>query len=91
MIWIDLACSWVFCLADTAWALGFRPFYKPLPIDDYWLLLALPMVVAISVVFKAIKLDDLSQLPRQATVLVAQIIFFLVLAASGLWLITALV
>lgn len=69
---------------------GYRPFHEPLPLHDYWLLLMLPMVVAISVVYKAIKLEDLSQLPRQAAVLATQIIFFLVLAASGLWLITAL-
>ena len=70
--------------------MGYRLFHAPLPLDDYWLLLVLPMVVAISVVYKAIKLEDLSQLPHQAALLVVQIIFFLVLAASGLWLITAL-
>ena len=69
---------------------GYRPFHEPLPLHDYWLFLMLPMVVAISVVYKAIKLEDLSQLPRQAAMLIAQIVFFLVLAASGLWLITAL-
>ncbi len=71
--------------------LGFQVFHEPLRLDDYWILLLLPMVAAISVVYKAIKLEDLSRLPSQATSLALQIVMFMVLAAAMLWLITELV
>ena len=68
----------------------YRPFLDPLPLDTYWLLLLPPLVLAIAVIYKAIKIDDLSQLPRQAIFLAGQIIAFMVLAAALLWLITEL-
>lgn len=68
--------------------LAFRPFLEPLPVDRFWLLLVLPLSGAVAVVYKAIKLDDLQQLPRAAMILTAQILFFMALAAGVLWLIT---
>ena len=53
-----------------------------------WLVLLLPLVVAISVVYKTIKLEDLSRLPREAGILCVQILSFMVLAAAGLWVLT---
>jgi hypothetical protein len=70
--------------------LGYRPFLDPLPLDTYWLMLLPPLVLAIAVVIKTIRLQDLSQLPRQATMLALQIIIFMGLAAAGLWLLTEL-
>jgi hypothetical protein len=70
--------------------LGYRPFLDPLPLDTYWLMLLPPLVLAIAVVVKTIRLQDLSQLPRQATLLALQIIIFMGLAAAGLWLLTEL-
>ena len=68
-----------------------QPFHQPLPLDDYWIVLLLPMVLAISAVYKAIKTEDLSQLPRQAVSLAFQIIAFMILAAAMLWLVTELI
>ena len=51
-------------------------------------MLLLPLVVAISVVYKTIKLEDLSRLPREAGILCVQILSFMVLAAAGLWVLT---
>lgn len=68
--------------------LGFRPFFDPLPIAGDWLLL--PLVLAIAVVYKTIKLDDLERLPREAAILAVQITVFMLLAAAGLWLIVEL-
>ncbi|MCE9588996.1 MAG: hypothetical protein K8S99_00550 [Planctomycetes bacterium] len=68
--------------------LAYTPFRDPMPLDTYWLLLLPPLVLAIALVYKTIKLDDLSLLPRQATFLAGQIIAFMVLAAAALWLIT---
>ena len=71
--------------------LGFRPFLDPLPMDRYWMLLLLPLVIGISVVYKTIKVDRLEKLPREASVLAAQIVAFMVMAAVALWLLTELV
>lgn len=71
--------------------LAYIPLLDPLPLDGWWLVLMLPLTLAISVVYKTIKLDDLDQLPRQAVVLWGQIVAFMILAAAGLWLLTELV
>jgi len=71
--------------------LGYIPFLQPLPLDAWWLILILPLTLAISVVYKTIKLDDLNQLPKQAVILWGQIVVFMVLAATGLWLLTEVV
>ena len=62
-----------------------RPMLDPVPVDTVWPLLLLPLAVAIAVVYKAIKLDDLRKLPRQATVLSAQIVLFMIAAAGIIW------
>jgi hypothetical protein len=72
-------------------SLGFRPFFEPLPIDLYWIFLLIPMVVAISVVYKTIKTDRLHKIPRESAVLAAQIVAFMALAAAALWMLTELV
>ena len=51
----------------------------------------MPLAIAISVAYKAIKLDDLAHLPREATFLAVQIIAFMAMAAASLWLLTELV
>lgn len=71
--------------------LAFRPFLDPVPVDQYWMLLLLPMVIAIAVVYKTIKTDRLEKIPREATVLAAQIVAFMVMAAAALWMLTELV
>lgn len=72
-------------------ALAYVPLRDPIPIGEYWLLLLLPLVIVISIVYKTIKLYDLSRLPRETAVLAAQIVAFMILAAAGLWLLTELV
>ena len=71
--------------------LGYRPLLDPIPIDDYWLLLLLPLVFVIALVYKTIKLDDLTHLMHHALYLAGQIVVFMVLAAAGLWLMGMLV
>jgi hypothetical protein len=71
--------------------LAFRPFLDPVPVDQYWMLMLLPMVAAIAVVYKTIKTDRLEKIPREATVLAAQIVAFMVMAAAALWMLTELV
>ncbi|MAE67554.1 MAG: hypothetical protein CMJ18_25130 [Phycisphaeraceae bacterium] len=71
-------------------AIGYIPILHPLPVDDIWLALLLPLVVVISVVYKTIKLEDLSRLPKQASMLSIQIIGFMILAALVLWVFSEL-
>lgn len=70
--------------------LAYRPFLEPLPIDDYWLWLLLPLVIVTCLIYKTVKTDDLRKLPRQTTNLIAQVLIFMALAAAALWLITQL-
>lgn len=72
------------------WILAWRPFLEPLPWDAYWLWLLPPLVLGIALVYKAIKLDDLARLPRAALWLSVQVLFFMMLTAAGLWIITRL-
>lgn len=71
--------------------LAYVPLRDPIPVGEYWLVLLLPLVIAIAVVYKTIKVYDLSRLPREAAVLSAQIVGFMILAAAGLWLLTELI
>ena len=77
--------------SSSAITLGYRPFIDPLPIDDFWLALLLPLVLAIAVVYKTIKLDDLSRLASQSAYLAAQIVAFMIIAAGVLWLLNTLI
>ena len=67
------------------------PFRDPLAVDEYWLAMMLPLVIAIAIVYKTIKLERLSDLPREATFLTVQIIGFMAVAAGVLWAVTELV
>jgi hypothetical protein len=68
--------------------LAYTPFLDPLPLDGQWLLLLIPLAIAIALVYKTIKLPHLVQLPRQTAVLAAQILVFMVLAAAVIWLLS---
>jgi len=68
--------------------MAWRPFLEPMPVDDLWLVLIVPLVLAIAVVYKVIRLRDLRGLPIQTVVLAAQIVVFMILAALILWVIT---
>ncbi len=70
--------------------LAFKLFFEPLPLDGYWPLLILPLVAVIAVVYKVIKLEDLSGLPSEAAWLSVQILGFMGLAAAVLWGVTVL-
>jgi hypothetical protein len=63
---------------------GYRPFWNPLPVWDYWYVLLLPLCLGISIVYKSIKCHTMRQVPREAAEIFATIIFFMVLAAAAL-------
>ena len=55
------------------------------------MLLLIPLVVIVSVVYKTIRLEDLSKVPMAALVLSIQIVVFMIVAAILIWGITTLV
>jgi TRAP-type C4-dicarboxylate transport system permease large subunit len=61
------------------------PFLAPMPIDDVWFLLVLPLVVAVAVVYKTIRLDDLLKVPRESLRLTGQVLMYMALAMVALW------
>lgn len=67
---------------------GIRWYLEPLPLDAYWILLLVPLVAVVSIVYKTLKVSSLDKLPVQASLLAAQILGFMVLAAAVLWLVS---
>ena len=62
----------------------FVPFIYPLPIWDYWPWLILPLVAAVSIVWKSVKCHKMSQVPREALTIFVWILVFMVLAGVTL-------
>ena len=62
----------------------YEPFTKAAPIWDYWYLLLLPLCLGIAIVYKSIRCDSMSRVPRQALELFVFIIVVMVLAAGAL-------
>lgn len=77
---MSLTCAW-------------RPFLDPLPIDQYWLWLLLPMVLAIAVVYKAVKIPNpgLGVMTIESLKLAGQIFVVLAGAAAVLLFLTEIV
>jgi hypothetical protein len=67
---------------------SWRPFVSPLLMGPWWPLTVVPLVLAIALVYKAIKIDDARQWPMQTLRLTGQILVIMVLAAVALWLVT---
>jgi hypothetical protein len=68
--------------------LAYLPLRDPLDIDRVWVWFLAPIALGVAVVYKAIKVDDLSVLPRESAQLAAQISGLMALAAGALWLLT---
>ncbi len=73
---------------------AFVPLYDPLfalypGMSSYWLWLAVPLVVLISVVYKGARVESLKTLPRDAAVMSAQLLLVMAFAgavlAVGYW------
>jgi len=63
-------------------------FFHPMTIPTWAVLwLILPLCLAVAVVYKTIRVGDLSKLPRSVAVLVAYMVGGLTLLSVALWLI----
>lgn len=79
--------GWMTVTLAPVWGVAF-PVMRPLRFDAYWLLLMVPLVIGISVTYKAINLEDLSMLPRESMLMASQIIVFMVVAAAIIFAMT---
>ena len=70
--------------------IAWRPFLEPLPIDAGWLWLCVPLVLAVAIVYKTIKLppQNLRDLPKESLKLAARVLLFMALGAITLSLLT---
>jgi len=66
-------------------SLGYRPFLDPAPVDAYWFWWLVPLILIVPVVYRTIKTDNLSHMPRRAMYLAMQISAFMIIAAVVLW------
>ena len=73
--------------------LAWRPFLDPMPIDRYWLLLIFPLVLAIAVVYKAVKIPQpgLAVMTVQSLKLAGQIVGVLAGAVAVLLFLTEII
>ncbi len=61
-----------------AWGLG-DLFVRPMPIWDQWWLLLLPLCLGVAIVYKAIRVEHMRQLPKAAL----GVFFWIIVGMSG--------
>lgn len=54
--------------------LAYTPFIDPINAHQWWYLLLLPMAVLIAVAYKAVRVETLKDFPKEAAVMVVQIV-----------------
>ena len=60
------------------------PFIYPLPIWDYWPWLMLPLCFGVAVVYKSVKCQTMTKVPREALVIFVWMLVGFVAAAGAL-------
>lgn len=68
---------------DTSYA--WRPFVTPMPVWDYWFWTLVPLCLAVAVVYKASKVERLSDLPKSAAANFAWILLGMFGIAAGFY------
>lgn len=69
-----------FCILSD----GYVPFVYPLPVWDYWPWLLIPLAMAVSIVYKAVKCQSMTRVPREAVEIFVFILIGLAAAAGAL-------
>lgn len=69
----------------------YRPFLTPLPVWDYWILLLIPLCLGVSIVYKAIRVQSINEVPKQALIITAWILGGMIAAAAVLMLLVKFV
>lgn len=63
---------------------AYKPFLHPAPIWNYWVFLAIPLTLGVSVVYKSIRCRHMRQVPREALSISFWILITMLLAAGAL-------
>jgi hypothetical protein len=71
-------------LADAMGQYAWRPFINQPPLWEMWYLLLVPLCAGVSIVYKSVKCRRMQQVPREALVIFAWIIFAMLAAAAVL-------
>ncbi|MBX3382680.1 MAG: hypothetical protein KF864_04125 [Phycisphaeraceae bacterium] len=67
-------CAPLLAAVPAAVNLPWRPFIDPIDVHRAWYLLIVPLALGISIVYKAVRVGDMRQYPRQVAVMTVQII-----------------
>jgi uncharacterized membrane protein len=59
--------------------LAWRPFLDPLNLHAYWWAFLAPLALGVSFTYKAVRVPDLAQLPKQTVIMTAQVIGVMIL------------
>ena len=70
--------------ATLASASGWVPFMTPMPIWGIWWLLVLPLIVAVAIVYKAVKCESTRRVPIESAKLSVYILAFMGVGAIAL-------
>jgi hypothetical protein len=63
---------------------GYVPFIYPLPIWNYWPWLILPLAAGVSIVYKAVKCQSMSTVPKEAAAIFVWILIGMLSAGAAL-------
>lgn len=72
-------------------SLAYRPFLDPLPVGEWWWLLFIPIVVATSMVWKAMRLQRLQFFPRQVVKMTLQVTLTMILLSVLLYVVVQVI
>jgi hypothetical protein len=71
---------------DLSLLLAWRPFLDPLNLHAYWWAFLLPLSLGIAASYKAVRVHDLSDYPRQVAIMTGQIILAMILLGAAAFL-----
>jgi len=54
--------------------LAYTPLIDPIDLHKHWYLLLIPMALGIALAYKAVRVDDLRDYPRQVAVMTVQVV-----------------
>lgn len=72
----------LFPVATLAW----RPFLDPLNLHAYWWAFLFPLSLGIAVAYKAVRVRDLRDYPRQVVIMTGQIVLAMILLGAATFL-----
>lgn len=66
--------------------LAFRPFLDPLPLDNVWFLLVVPLSLGVAIVYKAVRATDQRAFYRGVVIMTAQTVAAMIALGLGFFL-----